>query len=95
MVEQLTVNQLVVGSNPPPGAIKSTEPKALFFVLCYNIYMSKVKYISKILFFILLILFGIFIFIYGGYDDSPGAQGLGLFLFVFSLIKLIKLIRKK
>lgn len=57
--------------------------------------MNKYKHILKIVAFILLILFGIFIFIYGGYDDSPGAQGLGLFLFIFSLIKLIKLIRKK
>lgn len=57
--------------------------------------MSKVKNIAKISGLIFLMLCGIFIFIYGGYDDSPGAQGLGLFLFVFSLIKLIKFSRKK
>ena len=33
---------------------------------------------------------GIFIFIYGGYDDSPGAQLLGLIIFLFSLYILIK-----
>jgi len=52
--------------------------------------MNKWKYIAKISGFILLILLGIFIFIYGGYDDSPGAQGLGLILFIFALIKLLK-----
>lgn len=34
--------------------------------------------IIKIVCFILLVSFGIFIFVYGGYDDSPGAQLLGV-----------------
>lgn len=29
-------------------------------------------------------------FIYGGYDDSPGAQGLGLFLFIFGIWRVVK-----
>lgn len=37
-------------------------------------------------------MFGVFLFIYGGYDDSPGAQGLGL-LIVFGSIWI--LINKK
>jgi hypothetical protein len=49
----------------------------------------KKKYI-KILYFILAILFGVFIFIYGGYDDSPGAQLLGLISFVTGLTGLIR-----
>ncbi len=52
--------------------------------------MRNIEYIAKISGFILLMLLGIFIFIYGGYDDSPGAQGLGLILFIFALIKFIK-----
>jgi hypothetical protein len=34
--------------------------------------------IIKAFCFVLLILAGIFMVVYGGYDDSPGAQGLGL-----------------
>ena len=55
--------------------------------------MRNIKYFFKILGFIVLVLLGIFIFIYGGYDDSPGAQGLGLVLFIFALVKVIKIIK--
>lgn len=55
--------------------------------------MNRSKYIIKISGFILLMLLGIFLFIYGGYDDSPGAQGLALVLFIFALVKLIKTIK--
>jgi hypothetical protein len=48
--------------------------------------MNKIRIIC----FALVILFGIFVFIYGGYDDSPGAQGLGLILVIFGIIKAIK-----
>lgn len=44
----------------------------------------------RIIFNVVLILFGVFIFIYGGYDDSPGAQMLGLMVFVISFWFLIK-----
>lgn len=57
--------------------------------------MSKVKNIVKISCFSLLMPLGIFVFIYGGYDDSPGAQGLGLVLFILGLTKLIKTVRHK
>jgi hypothetical protein len=55
--------------------------------------MNRLKYIIKISGFILLMLLGIFLFIYGGYDDSPGAQGIALALFIFALVKLIKTIK--
>jgi hypothetical protein len=44
---------------------------------------------------ILLISLGVFIFIYGGYDDSPGAQGLGLLAVVLGIWQIIKFKRKK
>lgn len=56
--------------------------------------MDKRKYTRRILYFIPLILFGIFMFIYGEYDDSPGGQGLGLLLVIGSIIGIVKA-RKK
>ncbi|HPA25732.1 MAG TPA: hypothetical protein PLK76_03170 [bacterium] len=47
------------------------------------------KYL-KIVGFILAIIFGVFMFIYGGYDDSPGGQLLGLIFFVVGVVGLIK-----
>jgi len=47
----------------------------------------------KILFYVIGILFGVFIFIYGGYDDSPGAQLLGGLIVIASIVGIIK--RKK
>lgn len=44
----------------------------------------------KILFSILGILFGAFIFVYGGYDDSPGAQLLGVIIVIGSIVGLVK-----
>jgi hypothetical protein len=46
--------------------------------------------ILKIISFIFLILFGVFMFIYGGYDDSPGAQLLGLIIFIIGVVNLVK-----
>jgi hypothetical protein len=34
--------------------------------------------IIKMLGLSVVVAFGVFLFIYGGYDDSPGAQGLGV-----------------
>jgi hypothetical protein len=45
--------------------------------------------IIKILGFIVLIMFGIFLFIYGGYDDSPGAQGLGVLAVIVGIVGII------
>lgn len=48
------------------------------------------KKIIKITIYVLLTLLGAFLFVYGGYDDSPGAQGLGLLLAIFSIFRIIK-----
>lgn len=45
---------------------------------------------TKIAFSILAILFGIFIFVYGGYDDSPGAQLLGLIIVIIGIVTIIR-----
>lgn len=51
------------------------------------VYINKMK----LTLFILAILFGIFVFVYGGWDDSPGAQLLGVVFVVFGVIKIIKI----
>jgi len=43
-------------------------------------------YKSKIV-MIILILFGLFMFVYGEYDDSPGGQLLGLLVATIGIIK--------
>jgi len=48
--------------------------------------MNKIKALS----FVILILFGIFMFVYGEYDDSPGGQLLGLLAVVVGIIGVIK-----
>jgi len=53
--------------------------------------MNKVK----ILFLILAILFGGFMFFYGGYDDSPGAQLLGVMFTIFGIAGIVKIRKKK
>ena len=52
------------------------------------------KYI-KIIFSALAILFGLFLIVFGGYDDSPGAQGLGLILILTTVIVMIRGRKKK
>lgn len=49
---------------------------------------------KKLLYLIPLILFGIFVFIYGGYDDSPGAQGLGFIIVVGAITGIIRIKKK-
>lgn len=44
----------------------------------------------KILYSILFIFLGVFIFVYGGYDDSPGAQGLGLIIVILGIIGIVR-----
>lgn len=46
--------------------------------------------ITKILLSVLLIAFGVFMFIYGGYDDSPGAQLLGLMICILGIVSIIR-----
>ena len=51
--------------------------------------------IMKIIASILAILFGVFMFVYGGYDDSPGGQLLGLLAFIGGIVGVIKSRKKK
>lgn len=46
--------------------------------------------IIKIAGFVLLVLFGAFLFVYGGYDDSPGAQLLGVLVVIGSSVGIRK-----
>lgn len=46
---------------------------------------------KKIIYSTLVILFGVFLFIYGGIDDSPGGQLLGLVLSVLGIWNIIRL----
>ena len=45
---------------------------------------------SQIVCSIFAILFGVFMVVYGGYDDSPGAQLLGLLAIVLGIAYVIK-----
>jgi hypothetical protein len=44
----------------------------------------------KIPYYILAIILGIAFFVYGGYDDSPGAQGLALLIVIASIVGIVK-----
>jgi uncharacterized membrane protein YdjX (TVP38/TMEM64 family) len=44
---------------------------------------------------ILGIFLGAFLFVYGGYDDSPGGQLLGLVIFVAGIVGVVKNRKKK
>lgn len=39
---------------------------------------------------ILAVAFGIFMFVFGGYDDSPGAQGLGVLAVTLGIVGVVK-----
>lgn len=45
---------------------------------------------KKILYFIFVMLFGVFMFVYGGFDDSPGGQLIGVIAFIIGVIGIIK-----
>jgi len=49
----------------------------------------------KIVFFILAILFGVFMFFYGGYDDSPGGQLLGVLATTGGIVGIIRSRKKE
>ncbi len=49
----------------------------------------------KIISLFLIISFGVFMVVFGEYDDSPGAQGLGLIVAVAASISIFRLLRKK
>lgn len=44
----------------------------------------------RILYSILAIVFGVFMFVYGEIDDSPGGQLLGLLAVILGIVGLIK-----
>lgn len=44
---------------------------------------------------ILAILFGAFMVVYGGYDDSPGAQGIGVILGILGIVGVVRFIRRR
>jgi hypothetical protein len=56
--------------------------------------MPKVKYIKIILYFILIIFIGPVMFIYAGYDDSPGGQLIGVIVSIIGIIGIIRTKRK-
>lgn len=45
---------------------------------------------SRILYFVLAILAGVFMFVYGEFDDSPGGQLIGLVAIIVGIVGLIK-----
>jgi len=51
--------------------------------------------ILKIVGFILLIAFGIFMIVYGEHDDSPGGQGLGLIAAITGAVYLFKTFKRQ
>ena len=48
--------------------------------------MSKIK----LTYFVLALLFGAFMVVYGGIDDSPGGQLLGLLAVILGIVGVIK-----
>ena len=49
---------------------------------------------TKLLLLVLAILCGIFFIIYGGYDDSPGGQGIGLLVVIIGIVSIVRNKRK-
>lgn len=48
---------------------------------------------TRIILSLVVLLFGIFMFVFGGYDDSPGAQGLGLLLCILGGMSIARNIK--
>ena len=49
-----------------------------------------IKTVYKNILLVLLVLLGIFMFIFGEFDDSPGGQLLGLLMVIGGIVFLIK-----
>lgn len=45
---------------------------------------------SRLLYSTLAIAFGVFLVVYGGYDDSPGGQLLGVLAVIIGIVGVIK-----
>ncbi|TSC82780.1 MAG: Uncharacterized protein G01um101420_138 [Parcubacteria group bacterium Gr01-1014_20] len=45
---------------------------------------------SRVIYSVLAILFGAFMFVYGEFDDSPGGQLIGLLIGIIGIIGVIK-----
>ena len=52
----------------------------------YTLYMN----ITRLLLSIFAFLFGGFLVVFGGYDDSPGAQALGLLIAIVGIVGIVK-----
>ena len=50
---------------------------------------------TKILVSVLTLLFGAFVFVYGGYDDSPGAQLIGFVVAITGIAGVIRNRKKR
>ena len=48
--------------------------------------MNKIKLLG----FVLAILFGAFLFVYGEFDDSPGGQLIGLVIAIIGIVGVIR-----
>jgi len=53
--------------------------------------MNKIKLLG----FVLAILFGVFLFVYGEFDDSPGGQLLGLLTVIVGIVGIVRIIRSR
>ncbi|MFA6227102.1 MAG: hypothetical protein WC631_01300 [Candidatus Paceibacterota bacterium] len=53
--------------------------------------MNKIKIICSVL----LVLFGVFMFVYGEIDDSPGGQILGLITAIVGIVGIVKSKKKE
>jgi hypothetical protein len=54
--------------------------------LHYNETMKKIR----IIYSLFVIVLGVSMFVYGGYDDSPGGQLLGLVVVIFGIVGIVK-----
>ena len=48
------------------------------------------QHLTYILLSVLAIFLGVFMFVFGGYDDSPGAQGLGALIVIIGIAGIVK-----
>lgn len=53
------------------------------------------KRVLILIFTILAIPLGIFMFVFGEYDDSPGAQGLGVVVGILGIVGIVKNFRRR